>query len=363
MRKTDKKYENTSRSLLDSVNYPAMPFHHLIPAALLAFDFSFTQEHGSSYQSDKLTSGKHLFWQILAARGISAKEAALFDDSIECSFIDLNGVYLIQVDWEALHYDVLEGCSELYLTEMFIFKRHLYEAGDDLQDSLEFSGDDLGAYLPEEIFTPQLVESAVDLFFDSLITNFTVTVSRTADTLEKARSRSEPSLFPDLFTSHITQGSRRAKGWSNMGRTSKGIRTSVYTVGLANYWHDWQRAARLAKFDFDFLHTLTNARSVRLYELTKLWRVPPPPQTDAEPETGTRAVKETPVPQKLEIEYEKFAALMPLPLLKSAREVKEQIEELIKPLRKGGYIKQFVLKDDWRGNSVRSIRLVFRFKD
>lgn len=354
----DPKIEtNDSTSLLlNLVNYPAMPFHHLIPAALLRFD-SFLIREESSYQPANSSAGKQSYWQSLAARGISAREAALFDDSIECSFIELDGNRLIQIDWEALHYDALEGCAEIYLAEMFTFKRRIYEAGDELRNSLEFSGDDLASYLPEEIFTPQLVERAVDLFFDSLLANFTVTVSRAGDEPDKTRRGGKPFLFPDLFTSHITQGARRTNTWSGTERTENGEKTGFYIAVPANYWNDWQRSARRARFDFDFLSTLTDARAVRLYELTKLWRVPPNRQIDTEP------VNQIPVPQKLEIEYEKFVSLMPLPALKSEREIKRQIEELIKPLRKSGYVKSFVIKDDWRGNSVRSARLVFRFND
>jgi len=344
-----------SRQPFDSTRLEIFPFHHLISAPLLV---PVAEPHAEQREAHRLgqshSTREQLFWQSLAARGISAKEAALFDDSIECSFLEPDGSHLIQVDWEALHYDALAGCAEFYLAEMFTCKQRIFEAVDKLPDSFEFSTNDLLPYFSEEIFKPPFAEKFVDLFLDGLSASFILTVSHTGDKPDKSSGRGKPPpppLFPDIFQSHLTRGSKRINEWSGTQSPANGNQTDSYTVNLANYWRGWQKAAILAKFDFDFLKTLTDARAVRFYEMTKLRRAHPIYST------GDK------LPGKLEMEYEKFVSLMPLPRLTSEREVKRQIDDLIRPLKQNGYIKSFTLKPDWRNNSIRSTRLIFRFNN
>jgi len=47
----------------------------------------------------------------------------------------------------------------------------------------------------------------------------------------------------------------------------------IFRLELSDYWVHWQRAARAAAFDFDYLETITDAHALRFYELTKLQRV------------------------------------------------------------------------------------------
>ena len=96
---------------------------------------------------------------------------------------------------------------------------------------------------------------------------------------------------------------------------------------------------------------------MRFYELKKLWRLQAIADT-----TADFAVAAAVLPDTLEIEYDRFAALLPLPRLRSNWEVTYQIREIIKPLKAAGYVKSFAVKNDWRGLD-RAGRLVFKFRD
>lgn len=332
-----------------------MPFHHLIPAALLGLNSSFLHQDVTTCGLDKSSPGKRCFWQVLAERGISAREAALLDDSVEYSFIELVGNQFIQVNWEALHYDALAGCAELYLAEMFLCKERVYKTGNQVPDSLEFSSDELAGYLPKKIFYP-FVENVAKLFLSSLSANYTLTASLIDFDLIDSDKPQKARFFSDLFKSYLTETANRVKSRSGREATTKHKQKGAYTITLADYWRHWQTAARLANFDFDFLHTLDDAHAVRFYELTKLRRVP-------NNRTDTQTDDWSPVSKKLDIEYEQFAALMPLPRMSDERDIKRQINQLIKPLRAAGYIKSFAIKPNEQDTSARGARLVFRFND
>lgn len=359
--------------LLDLVNRAALPFHHLIPAALLTPATDLTKAGRAVYQSRPAHSAarQQQFWQSLAARGVSAKEAALLDDSLACRYLEFGGNdnRVIEVDWEVLHRDPLEGCAELYLAEMFLCKCPIYQAGDDLHAALELNNDNLGQHLPEGIFAPLVSGSIGGLFFDGLSASSTLTISANrknpSDSGElredksgvfgKAVKSRKITVASDYFDRYVTTVFSRIEKWlsrSNGENENSKDGKRIYRLRLGDYWLDWQRAARLARFDFDYLQTVPDARAVRFYELTKLWRTASAPLTkDGKP------------PLRLEIEYERFAALLPLPLMTSEREIIRQIDKLIEPLGKRGYVKSFAVKADWRGGSARASRLVFRFDD
>lgn len=364
--------------LLDSVNRAAMPFHHLISAVLLAPSAGLTETERAVYQSRPADTAarRQLFWQSLIARGASAKEAALFDDAIECRCLEFGGTdrRLIEVDWEVLYRDPLEGCAELYLAEMFLCKRRVYEADDGLRAALEVAADDLARYLPEDVFAPLVAGSIERLFCDGLTASFTLAVSDSknpnAGTGKQPPDKSGTSgrivkspkivesekrkIFHDYFDRGATEIAARVETWLSQsgGQPEK----TIYRLRLGDYWLDWQRAARRAGFDFDYLETLNDARRVRFYELTKLWRGAAASSLAASDPDGRIAAR-------MEIEYERFVALMPLPPLTSEREVSRQIGALIEPFRKHGYVKSFAVRGDGRDNAMRRARLVFRFND
>jgi hypothetical protein len=232
---------------------------------------------------------------------------------------------------------------------------------------MELTDKDLMPYLNQEVFILLTETLPERLFFDSLMSSFNLTISGSIDDAgnnETSSNKKHKKIGKKVFVSNPHNinayrgfGSKRIKSWigresdeldESNGHTSE---TTIYRIRLSDYWLDWQQTARIAKFDFDYLQTMTDARAMHFYELTKLCRVPP----DAE--EGDK------ITNKLEIEYEKFVLLIPLPKFRSEREITQQIRQLIKPLKTSGYVKSFRVNIEWRGITSRDTRLVFRFND
>lgn len=378
------------------VTLAALPFHHLIPAEKLASAFaampaSLIRPHTVG----EVERRRQFFWQSLAAAGVSAKVAVLLDDSLHCRFTDSAAGKTIETDWEVHYYDELQGCAEMYRAEMLAFKRRIYEAGDDLRNILELRADEFLCYLNDLTFNINcIVDSPINSeacavietdnlerwFLHNLTGSFALTISEMRNGNEdhsiKNKPRKTKSAASD-YTSYRTYEAKRIESsMSSSGddeeddqttrypnETSAAaaliVSTTVYRLRLADYWLDWQRATRTARFDFDFLEALTDVRAMRFYELTKLWRLQSSAATSAIiPGGGAGDL----LPDTLEIEYDRFASLMPLPRLRYEREVKEQLKQIIKPLKASGYVKSFAVKTDWRGLSNVN-RLVFKFND
>lgn len=351
-----------------AINLPTLPFHHLISAAQLT-SASAINSLGANKSISTISHAERLqfFWHSLAANGISAKEAALFDDSLEGYFVQKVDNQLIEVDWEVLYFDELQGCAEIYRTEMLVCKRRIYEAGEDLRVVLELSDKDLNPYLNQEIFTLLTNSTAEKLFFDSMMSSFNLTISGSTSGSRDSKNGNDKKLKkfgkavsganPHNINAYRGLSSKRIESW--MGREGNEsdesnkhtFKNSIYRIRLSDYWMDWQRAARIAKFDFNYLQNLTDVRAIRFYELTKLWRVS---------EAADKADKKS---NKLEIDYDKFALLMPIPKLSSEQEIVRQIRQLIKPLKADGYVKSFRVRKDWRGINSRNIQLIFKFND
>lgn len=333
------------------LKYITMPFHHLISARLLSSN-STTHLWNTTPQPSSI-SRQQSFWQSLAAHGVSANEAALFDSIVGHTLLELDGENLMQTDWEVLHFDALEGCAELYLAEMFLCKKRIYEAETEIASEMKFFGDEIARHLPTTIFTADLVDNIIHLFANNLMASYNLTVSNAKLDFKKSqfgRAKKEADLA-DLFRSHITAYAGRASGWHHQKSNNNHDEADVYIADLSNYWTDWRQAARTAQFDFNLLASLSEARLVRFYELTKLLRA------------ISMKLSDDNFPNWLEIKYEHFAHLMPLPLFTDERKIKKQINELVKPFKQNGYIKSFALKSDWRGGSVRDARLRMRFDD
>ncbi|HEY0460612.1 MAG TPA: hypothetical protein VGC97_15855 [Pyrinomonadaceae bacterium] len=354
-------------------SFIVFPFHHLISAAQLTSD-------EISFLSTREERRQH-FWQLLAAQGIPASEAALLDDSLNQRFIERTTGAPVEIDWEVLYHHELQGCAELYRAELFTWKRLIYEAGDDLPPVVEFDARqipklpniimpaDYGFRGKNRLFLDNLT-APFDLAFSTKILNTGRDIRQEANT--KTRKKQQSAL--EYLSHFYAYGSKRAESWVAAGRSGTAAlrlknkggterrceddqieshRTAgmTYHIWLAEYWNAWQRAARTSQFDFEFLKTIPEARSLCFYELTKLWRALSIDKESAVP------------PAKIEIEYEKFAALIPMPLINSERKIKEQVTQVIKSLKTGGYVKSFSLKGSSQDISWRRALLVFRFGD
>jgi hypothetical protein len=346
---------------------------------------------------------RDLFRKSMAESGVPANEAELLDKPLGCHFTGYSGETPFEADWRVLSYDSLQGCAEIYLAEMFLIKRRIYEAGDNLRAGFELSSADLLRYLSVEKVAPVLAETINQLFLSSLSSSFTLNVNGgtneiEADAIKNQAAENQTIEKPGKtvsdssknFKSRAARLGKRVESWISRNAEEeggqenkeyedvKGVQsaedgkgdndnrkdvgyendTVIYRLRLADYWLDWQRTARLSKFDFDHLQTISEAGAVRFYEMTKLWRVP------VAVGAGNK------LPAELEIEYEKFAALLPLPVLHSARDIKLQIGDLIEPLKgegkgtgRGAYIESFTLGSDHRDAGGSGSVLVFRFND
>lgn len=333
------------------MKYVAMPFHHLIPARLLSSDPAPAPDGFQTLPPPTAAGRLQSFWRSLAARGVTADEAVLLDDSIECSFVELYDRRLIRMGWEVAHYNALAGCAELYLAEMFLCKRRIYEGEtDEVMRFLRFAASEVMTFLPETVFTPELVNDAVTLFAEGLVANYTLAVSAAALDLKRGKVGTKTS-FEDLFRSLVTVGDTRVYSWITDREVAEDALTKFYDVRLSPYWTDWRSAARRAHFDFDFLATLTDARLVRFYELTKILRA-----------IDTQSAGGSP-PKKLEIRYGDFVQLMPLPHSAYVRDIKGAIGKLVNPLKQSGYLKSWTIKPEQFDRPINNTRLRFQFND
>ena len=72
-----------------SLTLAALPFHHLIPLRKLAPAFAVLPAALVRPKTGgEIDDRRQIFWQTLVNAGISAKEAALLDDSIHCRLTD-----------------------------------------------------------------------------------------------------------------------------------------------------------------------------------------------------------------------------------------------------------------------------------
>lgn len=398
-------------------NVIMFPIHHLISAEKLYSAFLKTSSLIVKAQTgEEYRNRRQLFWESLAENGVDAKYAAFLDDLLWCRFNDLSEEKIIEVDWEVLYYDDLQGCGEIYRAEMLSLKRLVYEADSELRKVLELKDQEFLQFYSPETFGNIKIEYYQELFFDNLIAPFTLTVSGFKNTKKdisnekstikpfknKGNSRVKKKIRSEHFDFYRTFSAKRIESWmseeynhekshnedksnkssliipdrkiiietlSNEEKPSQAKETiknhnflTTYRLSLTEYWFEWQQAAKKAGFDFELLNSLHDARAIRFYELTKLWRAI---SDNAKTESFTHSsLKKTSknLSNRMEIGYEKFAALMPIPYLRYESEIILQIKELITPLKNYGYVKSFSLKSDWRG-FFSSGNLIFSFRD
>lgn len=340
---------NVLEKLLAEVNLSIFPFHHLICAdSLFPWDDELRKIHLPAMREPEISDKKlrELYWQALAFNGISAKEAVLLDD-INSAFVEEINGESVRFDWEVRYKNCLQGCAENYMREMFYCKRRIFEAGDDLRTILEINESVLVSNIPDEIAEYLRIRDPEELLVNSFGTQFTFSAKYKIQTDSEKDKKS------------LNIGSQRIRIIRNRiesylfqrPKTAKKNRNGSYRFKLSDYWLDWQRAALLSKFDYDFIQYVLEAKVVRFYELTKLCRV-------------TKTMKNgDELPKKLTIRYEKFIALMPLPKYHSEKEIKRQIEELTLLLKSGGYLKSFSIKHDLASGNDCQTTLVFTFND
>jgi hypothetical protein len=355
-------------------NLPALPFHHLIPAEKLSSkSVADSSRKTNSRPPESARAKLRLFWQSLAANGISPKEASLLDDIIQYSSVesDVNGS-LGEINWLVRHFDVLEGCGEIYRAEMLFFKRKIYEAGDRLRSNIELEAAELLPYLNNRafiFFRKKRQRGCFSIVCGGLMNCPSALILDKTDTnmlpqkAEITCGRSKSKFQSNQFDAYRTLSAKRIESIQAIDDVvddeddnlvfdtpKQNPEYAKYRISLSDYWLLWQRAARAAKFDFDLLEEIDDARTIRFYELSKLLR------------SSSFQNNENEIPDKLKIEYEKFASLMPLPAYFDELEAKKKIQNLIKPLKERGYVKSFRLKSDWR-NISGAYELVFRFSE
>ena len=349
-----------------------LPFHHLIsfaPLASVPAQMTLPPAESAAMVGDA-EARRQLCWQALAANGIPVREAALFDDALRCRLNEYAEKRITETDWTVIYHDALAGCAEIYRAELLFWKRRVYEAGDDLRTFVEIKETDLLAYFNGTALTNLSGGRITQLFLDSLNASFTLDVRSAATGKDGALPESETAAARQRtrrwtsssgpFDEHYSTGGGRIGFWiysdgdeEGGGESPGGASRSedrIFRIELSDYWLRWQRAARAAAFDFDYLETITDARALRFYELTKLRRVSPE-QSSA-----------TTLPTTMTIAYAALAALLPLPRLHSERRINEQLARIIEPL-KNGYVRSFAFRTDSSGAAERSPQIVFRFDD
>lgn len=391
--KSDQQALSVSDKLLQ-VNLASFPFHHLIPAEKL-FSGVIAQSLQAKLLREDISRKEQslIFWKAMADQNISPAEAVLFDSEIECVFFEAaRPDKSMEIKWAARHFNEIEGCAEIYRAELLVFKRFVYEAGDSLKTVVEIKEEELLPFFDEQVFSTLTRKSFNRLFFSNLFASFSISLLSTTLADEKQPNKKAVSKSSakksnsDVTSSYISRMSGRIESLRGSGdqseeeivlveksdyeKSENGISADFtennekseknnndkkkfgarYRLDLTDYWLDWQRPARAAKFDFKLLEDLEDVRAMRFYELSKLLR------GFSSLETGEV------IPDKLTITYEKFVSLIPLPVLRYDTDIKAQIREITKPLKTSGYLKSFSLKTDWREMSG-SRQLVFTFND
>lgn len=344
-----------------AIQIEVLPLHHLIPANNLT---ATKLPENIKLAEESYVERMRRYLQSLLIGGSLASEIVLLDETLHFQFSnhDDRGNF-IETDWEVLHFNVLEGCAEMYLAEMFIIKRRIYEAGKDMKSVIEITNEDLSPYLKEKTFKMLFDGDLVDLFVDSLSAKFSLSINgigsgnETSDSKRRTKKAKKTLVLPDKFNSYQIKTTGRVKDYlgtsKSKGKSKDGEKTVLKTIRitLSEYWLDWLQTAQIADFNFNLLETITDVRAIRFYELTKFLRV----TSDAN--SGNK------LQDKFEISYDRFASLMPLPKLRLESEINHQIKSLVKPLKEKGYLKSFSINDYWRGVGSNSIKITFRFND
>lgn len=355
------------KAILKLVNLAAMPFHHLIPAKLLLPNFPLSQNEETQTRSKTQESKNKADWINLINNDLSPQEVMLYSNVLEQKFFEFNGEKLNQINWKVFLKNPIQGCAEFYLAEMFLFKKLLFELKNEQLESLSFDMGSfeknfktedyaalrsvIGTLIGIEADRNEIDEKIFRMFFNSLASDFEIfnssfMINNTPQWQVEKRAN---VLLGDYFKSNFSQLSRRLDRQKIVTEGSEPMIIHLY-LEVLEFWLEWQRNVQKISFDFDLLEKIKDARSIRFYEITKLLRI------------TEDSLKEGVFSATLEIDYEKFVALFPLPQLNDEKSIKQQIRQIIAPLRKEGYLKSFNLRTPNSSFSTNS-SLKFRFND
>jgi len=244
-----------------------------------------------------------------------------------------------EFDWQVIFNDELQGCAEIYRAEMLIFKRMLYEQEENLKSPLKLTNENFSKYLDYELFDSLTGNETEKLLINSLSAKHRISVTtldrRSNESISNNeefkrttnKKRKSEAVFNSEENLSILIG--RLHGWESYLINE----LMIYELKTGAYWSKWRQAAKLAKFDFGLLEKMNDARLIRFYELTKLLRLASYNETEQS------------LPAELEIDYESFILLMPLPKYLTDNEIKNQIQNLILPLKKIDYINSFSFRE------------------
>lgn len=369
------------------------PFHHLLSAQRIyssiinnAADAAHVKIPTVFQPSKRL----QMFQTAAADQHFPGAGAVRFDRFLEfkVSDTDFKGRET-EIDWSVFFQDELQGCAEIYRAEMLLFKRLICEQKEDLANPLILTNEKFGDFIDYELFDRLTNNKTDELFIKSLSAAFRVSItlfdeesaeedeevsetvltdrihgfrSYNADTDEFGKIKDDKLFSNDSPTSDIIDDESFDKNTEvdnseasyekfeddTKKETQNTLR--VFELNMGAYWRKWRQAAQLAKFDFDLLEKLGDPQAIRFYELSKMLRLSSYDQT-------TRTL-----PTELEIEYERFAMLMPLPKFQTEKEIKNQIQELIQPLITNGYVGKFSYSEKSNNERISGV-LQFEFND
>lgn len=340
----------------------SMPFHHLISAQKIYSSLSENAKQSNNlnipsiyespderlklFQSTVASTAKpYLQAEKQRSEDQSEKQSILFNRFIQLGFNDTTpSGENFELDWQVIFNDELQGCAEIYRAEMLLFKRMLFEQEENLESQLKLTNENFSTYLDYELFDSLTGKETEKLLINGLSAKYRLSVT----TLDNPGSNNEESKpiankkekSKTAFDSkeNLTILIGRLRGWE-----SYPIKESlIYELKTGAYWSKWRQAARLANFDFDLLENL-DPLSMRFYELTKFLRLASYNETEQS------------LPVELEIGYEILTLLMPLPRLETEKEIKNQIENLLSPLKKIKYLKFFYSKCGLKNTSYQII--------
>lgn len=377
--------DNQEENHLNTMSFlTSLPFHHLLSAESIYSsvvakypDLNISNlpktpnERLKLFREAAIGQTDTTAMPVVLNRYIQANFSENISFENESSQKDLNGVDLanssenkLEIEWQVIFRDELQGCAEIYRAEMLIFKRLLYKQNEELQSPFELTGEKFPQYLDYKLFNVLTNDQTEMLLINSLAANYKLSISIPGENAKNGNglareltARKDIEKADRKIEQNATLLTDRIRGWESYYADEENIdlnslnnenepKLRIYSLKLGIYWHRWRKAARLAKFDFDLLETIDDPRAIRFYELTKLLRL-------------SFYNKTQKLPDELRVNYEKFVSLMPLPKFRTKDKIEHQIANIIKPLINAGYIKSFTNEDNLE-DKINNF-LLFRF--
>lgn len=383
----------------------AMPFHHLVSAESLLLALSSDSNNSdqlsipSIYESPferlKLFQNAAIYFEQKTSKENRHQKTSL-DRFIQFVFTDNDpSGKKVEIAWQVIFNDELQGCAEIYKAEMMIFKRMLYEQEEILKSRIEFTNEIFPQHLNYKLFDELTGNETEKLLLNSLSANYQMSVTTLTNHSNKNNENNDEKIsFQNKSKSktnnsnsdgNLTVSTRRSYGWKSLENNennnamsaennstktvgnysrnefkknaavlecsnktiSKDESSSIYKFNLSGYWSKWRQTARLVKFDFGLLETFEDTRVIRFYELSKLLRL-----------ASLREESQS-LPAELRINYKQLTMMMPLPRFSTEDEIKEQVQYLTEPLEKVDYIKSLSINNFEK--KTKNPMIVFQF--